>query len=83
VSRRDAGGGGGEGGVGTGLRRCDCAHRNSSRRYLHRRGIVHRDIKPENLLLTARGPEGEVKICDFGLSRLLRQEKEIIHTVCG
>jgi len=34
---------------------------------LHYAGIVHRDIKPFNLLLT---DEGQVKIADFGLSKL-------------
>jgi serine/threonine-protein kinase len=38
---------------------------------LHHAGIVHRDIKPFNILLTAHD---QVKICDFGLSRL-RGEK--------
>jgi serine/threonine protein kinase len=35
-------------------------------------GLVHRDIKPENILLTRRG---EVKVADFGLSRMIQGEE--------
>jgi len=37
-------------------------------KFLHSANIVHRDMKPSNLLATERC---EVRICDFGLSRLI------------
>lgn len=45
--------------------------------YVHACGIIHRDLKPANLLLV--GPEGVVKICDFGLARAVAGEGLHLH----
>lgn len=37
--------------------------------YCHTKCVLHRDIKLDNILLTSRG---DVKICDFGVSQLVK-----------
>ncbi len=39
--------------------------------YMHSAGIMHRDIKPANILINE---ECDIKICDFGLARLVPSE---------
>lgn len=49
--------------------------------YIHNaRKVVHRDIKLENILLDATG---NVKICDFGVSRQLKTGMEKMKEQCG
>jgi len=50
--------------------------------YLHDRNIVHRDLKPENLLLKSPSNDTEVKLADFGLSKIMGNEI-MMQTACG
>ena len=47
--------------------------------YCHSKSILHRDIKLDNILLSATG---EVKICDFGVSKVV-QRGEVMNEQCG
>ncbi|KAG0294585.1 hypothetical protein BGZ98_001717, partial [Dissophora globulifera] len=51
--------------------------------YLHEQGIVHRG-NPENLLFKTQAEDSELLIADFGLSRIIDQEKfHLLTTTCG
>jgi len=52
-------------------------------RFMHQHGIVHRDLKPENLVLSTKDPDSEIKISDFGLSKVLEGNTNVMYTVCG
>lgn len=43
----------------------------SSLYYLHSYGIIHRDIKLENILMVDESNDSELKLVDFGLSKIL------------
>ena len=39
--------------------------------YVHSYGIAHRDIKPENVLLTSESEDADIRLLDFGLSKIV------------
>ena len=47
--------------------------------YMHSNNILHRDIKPENILLH----NGIIKICDFGFSTIIKENHQMMRTICG
>jgi len=42
--------------------------------HCHNRNVVHRDIKLDNILLNSKG---KIKICDFGVSKLVRKGEKM------
>ncbi|KAL0581683.1 Calcium/calmodulin-dependent protein kinase type I [Marasmius crinis-equi] len=53
-------------------------------KYIHSAGIVHRDLKPENLLFRTPAEDADIMIADFGLSRLMDEDKlNMLTEICG
>src|SRR5271157_2973605 len=42
--------------------------------HAHEEGMVHRDIKPGNLMLARKGDRAIIKILDFGLAKVTREQ---------
>lgn len=39
--------------------------------YLHSFGVAHRDLKPENILMVTDDDDTDLKLVDFGLSKII------------
>ena len=49
-------------------------------KHIHSQKIVHRDIKLENILIDLNN---NIKICDFGIGRILNSDNQLLHDKCG
>ena len=47
-------------------------------KYLHKYGIIHREKKPDNIMLTEASDKGQIKIMDFGLSKILGKKEKTV-----
>jgi len=55
----------------------------SAIQYIHGMNITHRDLKPENILLSGDIDSTDIKICDFGLSKIISSSVTKMSTQCG
>ena len=56
---------------------CEIIHKLSMAvYYLHSYGIVHRDLKPENILMTDLSSSADIRLLDFGLSKIVGNDEK-------
>ena len=56
---------------------CEIIHKLSMAvYYLHSYGIVHRDLKPENILMTDLSDTADIRLLDFGLSKIVGNDEK-------
>ena len=56
---------------------CEIIHKLSMAvYYLHSYGIVHRDLKPENILMTDLSATADIRLLDFGLSKIVGNDEK-------
>lgn len=55
----------------------------SAIKHLHDKNIAHRDLKPENIIFENNPTSINIKLIDFGLSKLLHKEGKLMITKLG
>jgi hypothetical protein len=51
--------------------------------YMHKHNVCHRDIKFENIMFENEDPNAEIKLIDFGLSKVYSTEKQFMSEGVG
>lgn len=51
--------------------------------YCHNNGICHRDLKPENILFLDKEEDHNIKLIDFGLSKLFSRSNNNMNSIVG